>query len=159
MQLAETLSVGGFGFFEVPHWPFAEEEAEHGAHTAGRDRQTCCSGGFFDASHEFLGGGCQLLVAAGLFEQLEGFDPGCHGQGVSTEGAGLVHRSGRRHHLHDVAATAVGADGKSATDHFAHGGEVGRHAEMGLRSAVADAEAGHHFVEHQQGAVFLGEFT
>ena len=71
----------------------------------------------------------------------------------------MIHRSGRGDHLHDVFAAAVGTHGQATADHFAHGREVGCDAEVGLGTAVADAEAGHHFIEHQQSTVLLGDFA
>ena len=111
-----------------------------------------------DARHELLGCGRQLLVGAGLLEQFQGLDAGGHRQGVPTEGSRLIHGACRSHHSHDVGAAAVGAHGKSATDHLAHGREVWSDAEMRLGTAVTDPESGHHFVEDEQGTVLFGEF-
>jgi hypothetical protein len=101
----------------------------------------------------------EALIAAGLLQQLQGLDAGGHGQRIAAQGAGLVHGARGGHHRHDVGPAAVGAHGQAAADHLAHGGEVGGDAELGLGAAVADAEAGHHLVEHQQGAVLLGELA
>merc|ERR1719313_3215511 len=95
----------------------------------------------------------ELLVLARPREDLERLDAGRHGQGVATESTSLVHGAGGRDLLHDVPAAAVGADGQAAANHFAHGGDVGRHAEVLLGAAVVDAETGHDLVEHQQSAV------
>ena len=47
----------------------------------------------------------------------------------------------------------------TAADDFAHRGQVGRDAVQRLRAAERDAEAGHHFVVNQHGAVFFGQFA
>ena len=70
----------------------------------------------------------------------------------------MIHRASGSHHFHGALAAAVGAHRQTAANHLAHGGEVGGDAKAGLGSAIGDAEAGHHFVEHQQGAVFTGDF-
>ena len=92
-----------------------------------------------------------------MLEKFESLDARGHGEGVAAQGARLIHRASWSHHLHDFPAAAVGTNGKTAADHLAHGCEVGGDAEMGLGSAVADAESGHHFVEDQEGAVLLGD--
>ena len=158
MQLGEALAVGGFGFFEIANGAVAEEEAEHGADAVAAHRQASGFGRFLDAFSQTLGGGFELFVSARALEQLEGLDARSHGQGVSAEGARLIHRASGSHHFHDVLAAAVGAHRQTAANHLAHGGEVGGDSKAGLGSAIGDAEASHHFVEHQQGAVFTGDF-
>lgn len=45
------------------------------------------------------------------------------------------------------------------TNYFSHGGDIGDDAEVLLGPAVGDAEAGHHLVEDQEGAVLGAEVS
>ena len=108
MQLAEAHGVGGLGVFEVANGALAEEETKHGANRTTCDWQASSPGGFHNPSGEALGDGFQSLVGAGLLQQLQGFDPSCHGEGVAAEGARLIHGARWSHHRHDVGPAAVG---------------------------------------------------
>ena len=62
-----------------------------------------------------------------------------------------------RDETHDVATTAIRAEGQAATDDFAERGEIRRDAEKFLRAAVREAKARHDFVEDEQRARFVGD--
>ena len=159
MQLAEAFGIRCLCFLEVAHRTFTEEEAEHGTDAARCDRQACGGCRLLDPFNQLFGGCREFVVAARLFEQLKRFDACRHGEGISAQSAGLIHRSSRSNHLHDFASSAVGPHGQAASDHLAHGGQIRCHPEVGLGTSVADAETCHHLVKDQQGAVLLGEFT
>ena len=159
MKFAETFGIRGLGFLEVPDWTVAEEEAEHGTHAPGCDRQPGRLGSVLDAAHQLLSGGGEFVVGARLLEKFQSLDPGSHRERIAAQRAGLIHRPRRSHHRHDVGPTAVGTNRQTSTDHLPHRGEVGCDTEVSLSPAIADAETRHHFIEHQQGAVFLGEFA
>ncbi|CAI8373258.1 MAG: Uncharacterised protein [Cyanobium sp. ARS6] len=159
MQSAETVGIRCLRFFKVAHRPLTEEETEHGADTSRCDGQTssrCC---LLDASDQFFSGCGEFVVAARLFQELKSLDARRHGEGISAQSAGLVHGTGRSHHLHDFPSTSVGPHRQPPADHLAHGGEIRGDTEMRLGAAVTDAEARHHFVEDEQSSVLLGEFA
>ena len=60
---------------------------------------------------------------------------------------------------HDVGAAGDGRQREAAADGLAERADVGRHAVVGLRAAVGEAEAGHDLVEDQHQAVLLGELA
>ena len=55
--------------------------------------------------------------------------------------------------VHDRRRTTIGGRGQAAADDLAQNGQVGRDAVALLRPAERQAEAGHHLVEDQQGAM------
>mmetsp|Transcript_10241 Transcript_10241/g.17627 ORF Transcript_10241/g.17627 Transcript_10241/m.17627 type:complete len:515 (-) Transcript_10241:180-1724(-) len=156
---AELGRVGLGRVREAVHGALREEEAEHARDGAAADGVAVLEARGQDAVDQLLGDRVQVLVGPRALEDLQGLQAGGHGQGVAREGASLVHGAGRGHHLHDVLAAAVGADGEAAADDLAHGGHVGGDAEVALRAAVRDAEAGHHLVEDQQRAVLGGQLA
>src|SRR5581483_9448366 len=54
---------------------------------------------------------------------------------------------------------SVGADGQSAANDFSQRREVRADAEQLLRAAQGEAEAGHYFIEDEQGAVMRGDLA
>ena len=59
--------------------------------------------------------------------------------------------------LHDVAAATERCGGQAAGDDFAKGGQVARDVVHAVPAGVGGAEARHHLVEDQQGAIEVGE--
>src|SRR5262249_2078435 len=60
----------------------------------------------------------------------------------------------------DVAASADPARHRiSPGDAFAENGQIGAHAKVALRAAQAEAEAGHHLVEDEEGAELVAQLT
>ena len=83
---------------------------------------------------------------------LHGLNTGGHGEGVSREGAGLVHGSPAGATISMMSLlTAVGADGESTANDLTHGGDIGGDAKVLLGSSVGDAEPGHDLVEDAGG--------
>ena len=94
-----------------------------------------------------------MVVEARRLDQLERGQPGRHRQRVARQRAGLVHGAQRRQAGHDVAPAAKGRRRHAAADDLAQAGHVRRDAVVRLRAAQRHAEAGHHLVEDQHGAV------
>mmetsp|Transcript_7109 Transcript_7109/g.20580 ORF Transcript_7109/g.20580 Transcript_7109/m.20580 type:complete len:218 (-) Transcript_7109:519-1172(-) len=114
---------------------------------------------FQDAVDELVGHLVQVLVGPGALQDLQGLDARDHGEGVAGKSTSLVHGASRSHLLHDVPAATVGPDGKTTTDHLAHGRHVRGYTEVLLGAAVCDAESSHHLVEDQESTVLGGELT
>mmetsp|Transcript_11265 Transcript_11265/g.28891 ORF Transcript_11265/g.28891 Transcript_11265/m.28891 type:complete len:438 (+) Transcript_11265:144-1457(+) len=156
---AKLLGVRRGGLLKARHGALAEEEAEHAADGAAAHGVPSLPASLQDALDQGLGDLVQVLVGTGLAQDLQGLNASGHGQGVSGQGAGLVHGARGRNHLHDVAAAAVRANREATADDLAHGSQVGGHSEVLLGAALGDAEAGHNLVEAQQGALLLGHVT
>ena len=90
---------------------------------------------------------------------MEGCDTGGHTYGVSGEGTGLVHWSERADEVHDFARCAVGGNGHSSADYFAEGGDVGFDVAEVLVATPCGSEAGHDFVEDEEGVLFIADFA
>ena len=82
---------------------------------------------------------------------------GRHGNRVTRQRAGLIHRTSRCHHTHDVGPAAIGSYRHPTTDNLTHRCQVGGNAEAFLRSAFGKPEAGHHLIENQDNAVLIAE--
>mmetsp|Transcript_54374 Transcript_54374/g.157185 ORF Transcript_54374/g.157185 Transcript_54374/m.157185 type:complete len:231 (+) Transcript_54374:329-1021(+) len=116
-------------------------------------------GGGNNSVDKHLGLAFQFIVDSRLAQLLHSFDTGSHGQGVSRQSTGLVHRTSRGNHLHDILAASVGTDGKTSSDDLSHGGDIGGNSEVLLGSSVGDTESSHDFVEDQKSTVVLGQLT
>ena len=112
--------------------------------------------------HQRPATGEDLLVGAGAAQHLQRGEPGDRGDRIARE----------RPHLHQEAVVAddpavemrhdVGPPGdrrqrEAAADDLAERAEVGRHAVVGLRAAIGEAEAGDDLVEDQRDAVLRGD--
>ena len=97
---------------------------------------------------------CRLLDALGkcprqtieprigiVVEQAQRGQPGCGREWVSRQRSRLVHVTGGRDPLHQLAPPGVRRGRQATADDLAEHGQVGRHALPLLRSAAADAEA------------------
>ena len=98
-----------------------------------------------------------LIELSGSFEDFERGDTGGGGEWISRERARLVDGADGRDAIHDLGRSAVGAYRQPAADDLAERNEIGRDAEAILRAAHGDAEAGHDFIEDEQGAVVFGQ--
>ena len=92
-------------------------------------------------------------------EVADGGVAGGHGEGVAAERAGLVDGAERGELIHELALAAEGSAWEAAADDFAEGDEVGVEVVEFERAAEGEAEAGHDFVDDEQGAVVVGEFA
>jgi len=86
-------------------------------------------------------------------------EAGGDGEGISGESACLIHGAIWGEVVHDFGATAEGADGEAAADDLSEGGEIGDDAAEFLVAAAGEAEAGHDFVEDEDGIVSGAEFA
>ena len=123
------------------------------ATTCAAGRRVAASRARRRASPEFF----QLRIRRLVAQQLERGDARGGGQRIAAQRAGLKHFAGGQHVIHDVGASAVGANGQSAADDLAQRGQVGCDLPKLLSPAKGDAKAGHHFVEDEQGAMPGGE--
>ena len=81
------------------------------------------------------------------------------GQGIAAERSGLIDRTVRCEHVHDVCATTEGSDGQAAADDLAERREVRHDAFLLLHPTLGHAEAGHDFVKDEQGTMLLGDLA
>mmetsp|Transcript_8373 Transcript_8373/g.25094 ORF Transcript_8373/g.25094 Transcript_8373/m.25094 type:complete len:416 (+) Transcript_8373:301-1548(+) len=109
-----------------------------------------------DSVDQPAGDRLKVLVGPRPGQDLQGLNPGGHGEGVARKRAGLVHGAGGRNGLHDILPAAVRSHGEATSDDLAHGGQVRGNAEVLLGAALGDPEPGHDLVEAQQGALGLG---
>ena len=100
-----------------------------------------------------LGRALEPFPDAGLGDRAQRLDPRRHRQRIPGERPRLVHGADRGDELHDLAPSAVGADGQPAPDDLAERGQVGRHPVQRLRASRVDAEPGHHLVEDEESTV------
>ncbi|EJK92630.1 hypothetical protein UUU_06160 [Klebsiella pneumoniae subsp. pneumoniae DSM 30104 = JCM 1662 = NBRC 14940] len=80
-----------------------------------------------------------------------------HGDRVAGEGARLIDRTGGSQGIHHLTAAAEGAYRHPAADDFPQTGQIRLHAVVSLSACQRHAEAGHHFVDNQQGAKFVAQ--
>ena len=80
-----------------------------------------------------------------------------HGDRVAGEGARLVDRASGRQGVHDLTAAAEGAYRHPTADDFPETGQIRLHAVISLGARQRHAEAGHHFVDDQQGAELIAQ--
>ena len=74
-------------------------------------------------------------------EALEGGEASGDGDGVTAEGAGLIHGAEGRDAVHDVFASAIGREGHATADDFTERGHVGDEAITLLCAAGGEAAA------------------
>ena len=156
-ELFEDVEVLGDDVVDVEDFAVDEVEAEHRA-----DAVDAVGDAFFgeeaaEAGFEVGADGVELGPGVAFFEFAQLGETTDHGEGVSAEGAGLVDGAVGGELVHDVGATTEGADGESAADDFAHRGEVGGEGFEFLYAAFGETEAGHDFVEDEEGAMFGGD--
>lgn len=144
---------------DVADFAVGEVEAEHGA-----DAVDAVGDAFFlhegaeagfEVGAELIEAGEAIWPAGGECAELG--EAGGHGEGVSREGACLVDGAEGGEHVHDVCTAAEGSDGEAAADDFAEAGEVWGEVFEALDAGFAEAEAGHDFIEDEEGAVLLGD--
>ena len=92
----------------------------------------------------------ERLVDTSVAEPAQDGDPGCRGEGVPRQRAGLVDVADGGEPLHQPARPAEGGGREAAADDLPEDREVGRHTVELLCAAAGDAETGHHLVEYQQ---------
>jgi hypothetical protein len=78
--------------------------------------------------------------------------PALIAKGIARQGARLIHGTGGRDQLHDLALPTIRTDREPTADHFAQRGQVRLDIIERLRAALVDAEARHDFVEDKQAA-------
>ena len=100
-----------------------------------------------------------FFVNRAVRQRLEHRDAGGHGQRVSAQCAGLVHRPVRREAVHDFRAPAERPDRQPATDHLAEAAQVRRDAKSPLCPGQTKSKAGHHLVKNQQCPVLGGDVS
>ena len=149
--------VAGESGLEVGDGVGGEEEGEHGADAVEGEGEVAVGEDGADAVLELGADGFEVLIDGAIGEELALGEAGDHGEGVAGEGAGLVDGAGGGKGVHDFGAAAEGADGEATADDFAEEGEVGMDAGEFLDAAEGEAEAGHDFVEDEEGAVGVGE--
>ena len=102
---------------------------------------------------ELVEAGESVGRAAGKLLELG--ESGRHGQRVAGKRARLIDRADGRDHVHHIRAPAEGTDGKSAADHFPEAGKIRCEVLQALHARLAEAEAGHHFIENEERAVLF----
>ncbi|KAF1852355.1 hypothetical protein Lal_00037083 [Lupinus albus] len=131
-----------------------EVEAEHAADGIGGEAHAGRLGGSGEAIGQLAGLGGQMGVEVRLLDDLQGRHAGRHRHGVARERAGLVDATQRRQMLHHLGAATESGHRQAAADHLAQRRQVGNDAVQFLGAATCHAEARHHFIEDQDGAVF-----
>jgi hypothetical protein len=130
-----------------------EEEAEHAADMIGRQRNAGTGRSVRQARDEAIGRAPELCVETRRLESAQRREAGGHRDWIAGQRARLVDGTEWRDVLHDFPAAAEGAHRHAAADDLAERRQVGPDPVELLRAALRDAEAGHHFVEDQHGAV------
>src|SRR5690606_35157590 len=153
VETREELAVDSLCVRERAYRPFHEVPAEHRTRRTAPGRDAQLARGIDDAAHEALPARFQLGVRLALAQVEELRDAGRHREGIAGQRTRLVDGSRRRDALHQRATPAVRTDRQAATDYLPQRRQIGLDAESRLRTAVRDAEAGHDFVEDQQGAM------
>lgn len=159
-SVEEASEGGGIGLlsgFEVVDGAWVEVEAEHGADAVEGEGFLVEDGaeGIFELGADGLEG----LPCVGLLEVEELSDASGEGEGVAGEGSGLINGAVGGEEVHNFCFAAEGTDGEASADDFAKGGEVGGDVVEGLSAAGVDAEAGHDFIEDEEGFVVGAERT
>ena len=78
---------------------------------------------------------------------------------MAGQRAGLVDGTRRSNQVHEIRSAAVRADRHTATDDLPQRRQVGPDTEPRLRPAALEPETGDDLVEHEQGAVSLGDLA
>src|SRR5579885_2475700 len=158
-ETGKTDRIRTFGAGIVGDWLFGKVEAEHGSDS----HQLSLSMGIVERSGnafaQKLVFTLKLLVLAGFAQLGEGCYTSGHRQGIAGKSTGLIHWAKRGDLLHNFAASAVSANGQTATDDLAKAGEIGRDPCAPLHAVQADAEASQDFVKDQEGAKALSKFA
>ncbi len=152
----ERLEVGGGAgdrVVVVAYRILVEEDGEHGPGLRDLEGEAFFPGRVEEGVAQGAPGLVKGGEGAGPGQLVQRGDPGGHGQRVAAERAGLVDRPERGEVVHDVGASAEGADREAAADDFAHGGEVGGDAGDFLGAAGGEAEAGHDLIENENAGV------
>ena len=157
----EARGVALRGLRVVARGLLAEERRQHRADAGDGERDARAPRRLRDARREsrreLFEARVRSLVIRQRAQRPQRGEAGGHRQRIAGERARLVDVAGRRHALEQRARPAVGADGQATADDLAECREVRAHAAAALRALPADAEAGHHLVEDEQGAVRIAE--
>ena len=151
----EGFQIAGSGAVKVGDRLVAEENGEHAAETVNLYRHaslSCCL--FQTAGQDGAKAFCTIADVV-LLHVGESSDACGHSQRIAAKRAGLIHRAGRRNHLHDFALAAIGCNRQTAADNLAKAGDVGVDVIEGLAAALSATEAAHNLVADEQSAVLL----
>src|SRR6478735_3652278 len=85
----------------------------------------------------------------------DGGNAGSHRERIAAERSRLVDGAERGEHVHESTLAAEDADGESAADDFAEGYEIGVDVVTLERTTERDTEAGHDFIDDEQGSFAL----
>ena len=157
MHQSQEPAVTPIGVSGIPEWRSQEMELEdrsgpgHDPVDAGRRE------GLIQADPKIVAG----LIEPGhglAIEELQRLESRRHGRRVAVVGARMDDGTGPSRIVgrHDIGAAAEGADGQTAADDLAEGGQVGTDAVAFLDSAEAEPE-GDDLVEHQQHPALGGD--
>mmetsp|Transcript_13169 Transcript_13169/g.19268 ORF Transcript_13169/g.19268 Transcript_13169/m.19268 type:complete len:379 (-) Transcript_13169:292-1428(-) len=153
VPLAEFLSISLGSFGKVFDRSFNKVPSEHTTGVISRDGMSVLCSSCDDSIHEFLCLALEFIVYAILLEAFECFNSSSHGERVSGESSGLVHRTSGGDHLHDIPASTVSTYGKTSTDNLTHGGNIRCYAKVLLRTTVRNAESSHDFIKNKKSTV------
>ena len=92
-------------------------------------------------------------------ERTKGGQSSRHRERIARERASLIHLPRGRHVLHELTTAAIGRHGQATPDHLPEGGEVRGDAKALASAAECDTEAGHNFIEDEQGPRFVSNLS
>ena len=158
-ELFEEFHVLFHDVVDVDDLAVGEEQAEHGADAVDAVgdalfRHQGAEAGF-EMQAELIEAGEAVGGAGGELTELG--EAGGHGERVAGKRARLVDGAEGGEHVHDVCAAAEGSHREATADDFPEAGKIRGDVFQPLHAGLAEAKAGHDFVEDQQGSVFLGD--
>ena len=148
----------------VHHFPLGKDHVEHRRLTddLGRNPNLGKLGGH--ALHQRRAGCVQSLIHAGAAQNFQRLQARHRRDRITAQGSRHAHELFRRNGPlvevgHQLLRAGNRGQREAAADHLAERAEVRRHAVVLLTAAVGVTEAGHHFVENQRHARFMGDLA
>ena len=130
-----------FDLVEVGRRCIAEEQANERSDLRHDCGKACRAERLSHAICEAGGDPFEFHIGIGI-EEFKGCEASCGRQRITRQGPTLVHASERRNMSHDLSASAVATNGKTAADDLAEGPHVRLHSEPFGRATAGEAETG-----------------
>ena len=160
-QVEEALEAFNIALHDVliagHGWRIGEENPEHAADVIDHQWDTRLFCGFQQTVSQLSRQVGQGFVNTWLRHFGQAGEACCHRNRVAGKGTSLVDRARWRQRFHHILTAAECANRHSAADDFAEAGKVRLNAIIRLGTRQRYAEAGHHFVDDQQGTKLIAQ--
>src|SRR5579872_6345056 len=157
-ELSKRLCIRLRSRIPIRHWPRLKKPRKHRSNPVEAKRHTRIFRSRGNSVHQFSTQLLDLRINLLLVfpQMLQRRASRRHGQRISRQRSRLVHRTQRRHQIHNLVGSSIPTYRQSPANNLPHRRQVRPNVIELLRSAKRDPKSGHHFIEDQHRILPLG---